>query len=156
MPFLCWHISVEGLQISAHFPFLFQLPHQWYCSLFGISFLLSFHFLQNVFFRVQLWGWWSYVAFQLFLLLGMKSLPLWTLGQRVWKAFQDSSIAELQNYLLFHEGLPHIPDSQEELFDLRPRKHWFHFLSFLIPCLKNIYSTGNSPNTFFTGLFPLV
>jgi len=33
MPFLCWHISVEALQINGHFPFLCQLPHQWSCSL---------------------------------------------------------------------------------------------------------------------------
>lgn len=87
--------------------------------------------------------------------IGMKSLSFWTLGQCLWNILQDLSIAKLQNYMVFHEGPPHIPDSQEEPFDLRPRKHWVHLFSFLRLRLENVYFTDNSPNPFFTDLFPL-
>lgn len=35
----------------------------------------------------------------------MKSLPLWILDRCLWEVFQGLSIAELQNYVLFHNWL---------------------------------------------------
>lgn len=154
MCFLCWHISEEDLRISEHRLFLCQLPHQWHCSLFGMSFLLSFHFLQ---FSCGVDGHMLHILhFGFFLFLGSTELPFWTFNLWLQRVSQDPSIAELQNRLIPHERTSYIPDSEDESFDLRQKKQRLGFFSFLRLSLENKHSAIKSLSTLITGISPSI
>lgn len=104
MPFLCWYISVEGLETNGHFTFLNRCLISdivlWlasvFFSLFNFCKMFSFVFFCGVDSHL-----WQLICFY-FLALNH---CLWILGQCLWKVFQDLCIVELQNYLLFNNWL---------------------------------------------------